>query len=248
MHSPPTHKAGNLLDLVILRNCSSSDPTVTPLHQSDHHLISFSLPLAPLPPSPPSTPTVMVRRNLRSLSPSSLASSVTASLPPLESFSNLPTDSASSALSSSLSSALDSLCPLVSRPARSSPPSPWMSDPLRPNRASLRAAGRKWRKSMAQSDLSAYQSRLAAFSTAVTSAKINYQTKIHKSASNPHQLFSIFSSLLSTPLPPQSSLAADDFTVFFDEKIADIRSSFTSTATLPPLCSLPLFLHFLSPH
>ncbi|XP_064208140.1 uncharacterized protein LOC135263731 [Anguilla rostrata] len=109
-----------------------------------------------------------------------------------------------------------------------------MSDPLRTNRASLRAAERKWRKSMAQSDLSAYQSILATFSTAVTSAKINYyQTKIHKSASNPHQLFSIFSSLLSTPSPPQSSLAADDFAVFFDQKIADIRSSFTSTTTLP---------------
>ncbi|XP_064198075.1 mucin-2-like [Anguilla rostrata] len=152
--------------MVILRNCSSSNPTVTPLHQSDHHSISFSLPLTPLPPSPPSTPTVMVRRNLRSLSPSSLASSVTASLPTLESFSNLPTDSASSTLSSSLSSALDSLCPLVSRQARSSPPSSWMSDPIRTNRASLRAAERKWRKSMAQSDLSAYQSMLATFSTA----------------------------------------------------------------------------------
>ncbi|XP_064157570.1 uncharacterized protein LOC135235714 [Anguilla rostrata] len=36
MHSPPTHKAGNLLDLVILRNCSSSDPTNNLLdpHQS----------------------------------------------------------------------------------------------------------------------------------------------------------------------------------------------------------------------
>ncbi|KAG5838068.1 hypothetical protein ANANG_G00219870, partial [Anguilla anguilla] len=54
-----------------------------------------------------------------------------------------------------------------------------------------------------------------------------------KSASNPHQLFSIFSSLLSTPSPPQSSLAADDFAVFFNEKIADIRSSFMSTTTLP---------------
>ncbi|XP_035259492.1 uncharacterized protein LOC118220005 [Anguilla anguilla] len=160
----------HLLDLVILRDCSSSDPTVTPLHQSDHHFISFSLPLAPLPPSPPSTPTVMVCCNVRSLSPSSLASSVTASLPPLESFSSLPTDSASSALSSSLSSALYSLCPLLSKPARSSPPSPWMSDPLRTNRASLRAAERKWRKSMAQSDLSAYQSLLAGFSTATSTS------------------------------------------------------------------------------
>ncbi|KAG5834030.1 hypothetical protein ANANG_G00282340 [Anguilla anguilla] len=58
----------------------------------------------------------------------------------------------------------------VSRPAHSSSPSPWMSDPLRTNRASLRAAERKWRKSMAPSDLSAYQSLLAAFSTAHSSS------------------------------------------------------------------------------
>ncbi|KAG5834694.1 hypothetical protein ANANG_G00264290, partial [Anguilla anguilla] len=70
-----------------------------------------------------------------------------------------------------------------------------MSDPLRTNQASLLAAERKWRKSMAQSD------------------------------STP-------------PPPPQSSLAADDFAAFFDENIADIRSSFTSTATLPHSPSL----------
>ena len=71
--SPPTHKAGNLLDLVFVRNCSTSNPTVTPLHMSDHHLISFSIPLAPLPPAFPPTHTVTVRHNLHTLLASSLA-------------------------------------------------------------------------------------------------------------------------------------------------------------------------------
>ena len=147
-------------------------------------------------------------------------------------------------LLSSLSSALNSLCPPVSRPARASPPSPWISDTLRTSRASLRAAERKWGKSRDPSDLSAYQSLLVTFSSAITSAKRDYyHTKINKSLSNPQQLFSIFSSLLSIPAPPpQSSITADDFAAFFDEKIADIRSSFTSTPlptplSVPPLCA-----------
>ncbi|KAJ8349423.1 hypothetical protein SKAU_G00245530, partial [Synaphobranchus kaupii] len=117
------------------------------------------------------TPTVSVRRNLCSLSPSSLAPCVTASLPPLKSFSQLPIDSASDTLLTALSTSLNSLCPLVSRPTRSSPPCPWMSDALRTSRAGLRAAERMWRKSRDASDLSSYQSLLAAFSTAVTAAK-----------------------------------------------------------------------------
>ncbi|XP_064181266.1 uncharacterized protein LOC135249679 [Anguilla rostrata] len=46
-HSPPTHKAGNLLDLVFLRNTTCTGLNVTPLHTSDHHFVSFSLPFPP---------------------------------------------------------------------------------------------------------------------------------------------------------------------------------------------------------
>ena len=78
---------------------------------------------------------------------------------------------------------------------------------LSTSRASLRAAERKWRKSRDPSYLFSYQSLLAAFSSAITSTKREYsQTKINKSMSNLYQLFSIFSSLLSTAVPPPSLL------------------------------------------
>ncbi|KAJ8333770.1 hypothetical protein SKAU_G00410890, partial [Synaphobranchus kaupii] len=80
---------------------------------------------------------------------------------------------ASDTLLTALSTSLNSLCPLVSRPTRPSPPCLWMSDALRTSRAGLRAAERMWRKSREASGLSSYQSLLVAFSTAVTAAKNN---------------------------------------------------------------------------
>src|SRR4029434_2578584 len=52
-------------------------------------------------------------------------------------------------LCSTLSSCLDSLCPLSTRPARSTQSHSWLSDTLRTQRSNLRAAERKWHKSAA---------------------------------------------------------------------------------------------------
>ncbi|KAK3514958.1 hypothetical protein QTP86_020712, partial [Hemibagrus guttatus] len=46
---PPTHKEGNVLDLVFTHPSPATDITVTPLHISDHHLVSFSITLPVLP-------------------------------------------------------------------------------------------------------------------------------------------------------------------------------------------------------
>ncbi|KAG5840926.1 hypothetical protein ANANG_G00194020, partial [Anguilla anguilla] len=121
--SPPTHKAGNQLDLVFTRSCSIPQLTVTPLHLSDHFFLSFFLsPYLLLHNSFNSSPTITFRRNLSSLSQSSLLSTALSTLPPPASFSNLPVDLATSTFNSCLSQSFDSLCPLVSKPACSSPP------------------------------------------------------------------------------------------------------------------------------
>ncbi len=59
------HKSGNQLDLIYTRYCSTDNTLVTPLHTSDHFLITSNL---TLPPDIAHTPLqVTFRRNLRSL-------------------------------------------------------------------------------------------------------------------------------------------------------------------------------------
>ncbi|KAK3517289.1 hypothetical protein QTP70_002930 [Hemibagrus guttatus] len=70
---PTTHKEGNVLDLVFTHPSPATDMTVTPLHISDHHLVSFSITL-PVLPKRNSQHLSLTRRNLHSISPSSVAS------------------------------------------------------------------------------------------------------------------------------------------------------------------------------
>ncbi|KAM9485904.1 uncharacterized protein ACWYII_005901 [Salvelinus alpinus] len=229
--SPPTHKAGNTLDLIFTRCCSSTNLIATPLQVSDHYLVSFSLLLSSNTSHTAPTRMVSRRPNLRSLSPATLSSSILSSLPSAQTFSNLSPDSASSTLLSSLSASFDSLCPLSSRPARSSPPAPWLDDSLRAHRTGLRAAERKWRKTRLPADLASFHSLLSTFSSSVSAAKATfYHSKFQASASNPRKLFATFSSLLNPPPPPPpSSLSADDFVNHFEKKVDDIRSSFAKS-------------------
>ncbi|XP_056101741.1 uncharacterized protein LOC130080415, partial [Rhinichthys klamathensis goyatoka] len=150
-----THKSGNQLDLVYTRNCITDNILVKPLQVSDHFLITFNLQLTTH--APPTSPPFTFRRNLRSLSPSHLSSAVSSSLPSPSHFSSLDVNTATDTLCSILTSSLDNICPLSSRPARTAPSNPWLSEVLREHRTKLRAAERKWRKSKDTSDLTGCQ-------------------------------------------------------------------------------------------
>ncbi|XP_059371004.1 uncharacterized protein LOC132108316 [Carassius carassius] len=195
-----THKSGNQLDLIYTRCCSVDNSSVAPLHTSDHFLITANLALTP---EVPHTPTqVTFRRNLRSLSPSRLSSVVSSSLPALSQFSALDTNSATDTLCSTLTSCLDNFCPLLSRPARTAPSAPWLSEVLREHRSKLRVAERKWQKSRNSTDLSVYQSLLSSFSANVFTAKTSYYHNKINSCCDARTLFKTFSSLLNPPPPP----------------------------------------------
>ncbi|KAK3516047.1 hypothetical protein QTP70_003786 [Hemibagrus guttatus] len=130
-HSPRESGRGGGTGLLL-----SLSLTVTPLHISDHHLVSFSITL-PVLPKRNSQHLSLTRRNLHSISPSSVASCTLSSLPDHESFSSLPLDSATDTLLSSLSSTMDLLCPLSTIHRKNSSPAPWLSDVLRNNRREL---------------------------------------------------------------------------------------------------------------
>ena len=71
--SPPTHRARNQLDLFFTRSCSTSALSVTPLTVSDHHAVTFFLPLKFTTSLAPTPHTVSTRHNLKSLSLSLLS-------------------------------------------------------------------------------------------------------------------------------------------------------------------------------
>ncbi len=176
---------------------------IKPLHTSDHHLISFNLHLATS--EPPAPLPVTFRRNLRSLSPSHLSSVVSSSLPPPTHFSALDVNAATDTLFSTLTSCLDHICPFSSRPARTAPSNPWLSDVLREHRSKLRAAERKWQKSKDPSDLSIYPSLLSSFSAEVHTAKASYFHNKINSTFDTRKLFKTFNSLLCPPPPPPTT-------------------------------------------
>ncbi len=90
-----THKSGNQLDLIYTRHCSTDHVLVTPLHTSDHFLLTLNLNM--IPDTSHTPPHVTYRCNLRSLSPSS-------SLPPLKQLSYLDANSATDTFCSTLMS------------------------------------------------------------------------------------------------------------------------------------------------
>src|SRR4029434_4581137 len=158
---------------------------------------SLSNPLSPLP-------MVSFRHNLRNLSPTHFTSLVSSALPPLSTFSSLGVNDATEALCSTLSSCLDSLCPLSTRPARSTQSHSWLRDTLRTQRSNLRAAERKWHKSAPLDDLASYQTLLASFSSSITAAKKTFFNDKINGATDARKLFSTFKTLLYPPPHPPS--------------------------------------------
>ncbi len=209
MLTTATHKSGNQLDLIYIGHCSTDHVLVTPLHTSDHFLLTLNLNMIPDTSNTP--PHVTFRCNLRSLSPSRLSAMVSSSLPPLKQLSYLDANSATDTLISTLMSCFDHFCPITSRPARTTPSAPWLSVVLREHRSKLRAAERVWRKSQNPTDLNFYRSLFSDFSVNVSTPKRTYYHDKIINSPNSRMLFKTVSSLLCPPPPPPSFINSNSW-------------------------------------
>ncbi len=223
-----THKSGNQLDLIYTLHCSTDHVLVTPLHTSDHFLLTLNLNM--IPDTSHTPPHVTFRHNLRSLSPSRLSAMVSSLLPLLKQLSSLDANSATDTFCSTLISCFDTFYPLTSRPARTTPSAPWLSVVLYEHLS-------KYLIYIDHSDFSANVS---------TAKRTYYHDKINNSP-NSRMLFKIFSSLLCPPPPPPSStLTADDFATFFINKITNLTAQFSTPQSVKHIlpASIKSFTYF----
>ncbi len=130
------HKSGNQSDLIYTQHCSTDHVRFTSLHSSDHFLLTLNFNI--VPDKTHTRPHVTFSCNLLlTLLAMCYGSS---SLPSLNQFSSLDANSATDALCCTLMSCLDTVSPLSSKPALTTPSTPWLSNVLNEHRFKLRAA------------------------------------------------------------------------------------------------------------
>ena len=106
----PIHQSASQLNFVFTRSCRTSALYSTLLTVSNHQAVTFSLALKSNTSLTPTPHTVTTCRNLKSLYPSTLFSTVLSSLPSTDQLALMLSEEASSTLLSSFSLSLDALC------------------------------------------------------------------------------------------------------------------------------------------
>ena len=122
----------------------------------------------------------------------------------------------------------DRLCPLFTKPARSTQPPPGLTYTIWKMHTDLRAAERKWCKSSDPSDLKGYRSFLYFFSSSISAAKTAFYNDKFSSTTDTWKLFSTFKTLINPPPPPPDrNLSADIVASFVNEKLVAFSSQFS---------------------
>ena len=157
---------------------------------------------------------------------------------------------------SELSGIFNRHVPIKKRTVTIRPAAPWYSEELKSEKREKRRLERRWRASRSMRDREAYTRQCKVLKDLLSSSRSNYYSNlVAENQSNMRSLFVVFSKLLHRrheakyPKHDSSSSLANDFVLFFGDKIRRIRRDLDQ---VPPLdtavdngttgCQLNMFL------
>ena len=233
----PTHTSGNILDLLITPENTSTPPMVSclPSTPSDHFALLSILDI-PIP-----LPRPQVSHSFRRIKSinipdfiSDLSSSDLILSPPpsLEDLVNL--------YNTTITHILDKHAPLITKVTHSPKLNHWFTPALKVLKKTRRKLEHKWKSLPSLSNLAAFRKANNTYHNAIVAAKKLYHSHlIADNISNPRQLWKTINNLLHrsaiTSLPNLSSVTsiAQQFANFFSEKVTKLRTSIQAVNQSP---------------
>jgi hypothetical protein len=230
----PTHEHGHTLDVFITRSNGelSMDKPQQGLKISDHYLITSKCAV----PKPSWETKLVTYRKLKNIDIDALKSDLSTLCYDLSDSTNLPVlwDS----FESGLSMILDKHAPLIEKKIVVRPKVPWFDDNLRASRRKRRQAERRYRRTKSDTHRIAYASARTRYANLLKATKSSfYYNAITEAHGDQKKLFNIVQSLTNRskgtlwPDHENKDKLAQDFGVFFDDKVCKLRHSLAATET-----------------
>uniref|UniRef100_A0A3P9MDY7 Reverse transcriptase domain-containing protein n=1 Tax=Oryzias latipes TaxID=8090 RepID=A0A3P9MDY7_ORYLA len=245
----PTHSKGHILDLVCCSGLTPSNCSTDDLPMTDHHLVSFSIPLI----LSEIKPTRLISfRNIKNINVDLFSSHLERI--PFPNSSN--PDELVSFHNNYLLDVLNSFAPVKTRSVSFVKSSPWFTPELHKMKAKCRQLERLCKKTGSPLHKEIYNEHILQYKDLVSNTKTNYFTQlIDTNKGNSKMLFSLMDNFFQprNSFPPHfySDEHCNSLQLFFNQKILDIHQHLHSS-TSPPVPSdsfsvTHIFTSFLLP-
>ena len=231
--SQPTHKHGHWLDLIITWDNAHLVSNIS-FHPglSDHCAITCLLSMQKPQPQLVSIKT----RRLKSFNIDAFRGDLAAKLSDRETAA-LDANTCVQNYELIVGSLFDQHAPEQTRTVRIRPNSPWFTEEIRLARHKRRQLERKWRQSRTEINRQIYQEQRLFLNKLISRAKVDYYSScVTQCNGDQKKLFKVVNSLLhknKKPVLPTCvsvNILVEDFSAFFHQKIATIRSEFNKSS------------------
>ena len=223
-----THKAGNILDLVITQQETNLSDCMVGDMNSDHSCINFHYKW----PKPRTKVKEISVRKTRSININNFKNDLKMYFAQLkqkaDSLNYL--DELITAFNES-SEILNKHAPAKRITVRMRKPTPWNNADIKEMKLDKRRAEKKWRQTKLQADWESFKEKRNAYNSRLNELRsIDLKSKIAENKNNTKAMFKVLNSSLNRkqeqPLPEHSNAKtlANEFNSFFNEKITNIRS------------------------